>query len=473
MGMGMPQAAPVNMQQIGAITDETPFQYMQMCAQYEWQVQSKDQKLQELQRRLGHEEDKRTQMQMAYQRDREGLIRHLHELTSAVEKYGVQVDDSHTGDGGHSHCTRPGTTKKFPANKMEHASSPSQDHHGNPPSKEIKASASRASAPAGKRLPERHGASRHSGKGNSAHANFRSADTTASQRSACVSKSETHTNGGSLRMQRSQRTQDPLPDGSSLSKHRVSFTADLVQHIHSEERRGSQGDADDDDQLIDRTMSPEVVIELEKAAAALEQRVGGTIDRQTKCILIALDENDALEALRRAEDLMHSQGGQCENISSILQSVCRKIKRRSETSLRSVATAAAVVSRNHAPSISAQCGNAPEEHCSTQLNANPVPASEAHFPPAKGESKRRHASGYASVPHLRGVPEVTPEPDSHYAGSQSLLRGPGPMPKVAEEASEEDELPDKKVTLVGRPKILQRGVAPPSGMSLRVTPEAS
>merc|ERR1740120_158144 len=39
----------------------------------------------------------------------------------------------------------------------------------------------------------------------------------------------------------------------------------------------------------------------------------------------------ALEALHKVEELVRSQGGSCRNLSSILQSVCRKLERRRPT----------------------------------------------------------------------------------------------------------------------------------------------
>merc|ERR1740129_800538 len=64
----------------------------QLRARYEWQIQSKDQKLQDLQNRLSREEVERMQMQAEFDRDREGLVKQLNQLVDAVEKYGIHVD---------------------------------------------------------------------------------------------------------------------------------------------------------------------------------------------------------------------------------------------------------------------------------------------------------------------------------------------------------------------------------------------
>mmetsp|Transcript_3643 Transcript_3643/g.9228 ORF Transcript_3643/g.9228 Transcript_3643/m.9228 type:complete len:948 (+) Transcript_3643:107-2950(+) len=69
-------------------------------AQYEWQIHAKDQKLRDLQNRLSREEHDRVQMQSDFERDRHGLVRHLNQLVSAVERYGIQVETSNNVEDG-------------------------------------------------------------------------------------------------------------------------------------------------------------------------------------------------------------------------------------------------------------------------------------------------------------------------------------------------------------------------------------
>mmetsp|Transcript_37389 Transcript_37389/g.79327 ORF Transcript_37389/g.79327 Transcript_37389/m.79327 type:complete len:612 (-) Transcript_37389:615-2450(-) len=60
----------------------------------------------------------------------------------------------------------------------------------------------------------------------------------------------------------------------------------------------------------------------------IERTVGSEADGRALRALQGLSESDALEALTKVDDLVDSQGGQCRNLSSILQSVCRKIEKR-------------------------------------------------------------------------------------------------------------------------------------------------
>eukprot|EP00442_Polarella_glacialis_P016966 CAMPEP_0115124902 /NCGR_PEP_ID=MMETSP0227-20121206/48651_1 /TAXON_ID=89957 /ORGANISM="Polarella glacialis, Strain CCMP 1383" /LENGTH=862 /DNA_ID=CAMNT_0002528027 /DNA_START=179 /DNA_END=2767 /DNA_ORIENTATION=- len=66
----------------------------------------------------------------------------------------------------------------------------------------------------------------------------------------------------------------------------------------------------------------------------LERSVGSMVDDRALVSLQTLDPADACEALRKVEELVQSQGGQCRNLSSILQSVCRKLEKKSTKPLR-------------------------------------------------------------------------------------------------------------------------------------------
>lgn len=64
-----------------------------------------------------------------------------------------------------------------------------------------------------------------------------------------------------------------------------------------------------------------------KMALGLEKETGSEIDGRAMMSLKNLPVRQALEALQKVDDLVQSQGGQCRNLSSILQSVCRKVDR--------------------------------------------------------------------------------------------------------------------------------------------------
>jgi len=73
---------------------------------------------------------------------------------------------------------------------------------------------------------------------------------------------------------------------------------------------------------------------VETTVARLERQTGSAIDDRARRALMTLASRDAMEALNKVDELVSSQGGHCRNLSSILQSVCRKIEKRSGKSTR-------------------------------------------------------------------------------------------------------------------------------------------
>merc|ERR1712048_1537252 len=71
---------------------------------------------------------------------------------------------------------------------------------------------------------------------------------------------------------------------------------------------------------------------IEQHVQWLERSTNGKVDDRALRSLWALPMKDAQEALRRVEDMVREQGGHCDNLSSILQSVCRKIEKWSNKS---------------------------------------------------------------------------------------------------------------------------------------------
>jgi hypothetical protein len=63
---------------------------------------------------------------------------------------------------------------------------------------------------------------------------------------------------------------------------------------------------------------------------SLERTTGSKVDERALASLQSLPYSDAKEALLRVEELVQSQGGHCRNLSSILQSVCRKLAKKTK-----------------------------------------------------------------------------------------------------------------------------------------------
>lgn len=70
--------------------------------------------------------------------------------------------------------------------------------------------------------------------------------------------------------------------------------------------------------------------EVDMLRKSLERISCSNVDERALVSLQSLPYSDAKEALLSAEELVQSQGGQCRNLSSILQSVCRKLAKKTK-----------------------------------------------------------------------------------------------------------------------------------------------
>eukprot|EP00913_Durusdinium_trenchii_P013573 g12743.t1 len=71
--------------------------------------------------------------------------------------------------------------------------------------------------------------------------------------------------------------------------------------------------------------------ELEQHLFQLQSMVGSAIDERAKQTLLSLPPEHGKAALGKVEDIIHEQGGVCRNLSSMVQSVCRKRAQRTPT----------------------------------------------------------------------------------------------------------------------------------------------
>lgn len=271
-------------------------------AQYEWQIQTKDQKLWDLQNRLTHEEMARIQMQDDFERDRQGLMRHLNHLAAAVERYGIPLDEP----------------KGFGMNGADNG-----DH-------EMRV----LRGPFEPNLEQSRGSVRECQE---SQRGIRGKGSLASSRNGFG-----RILGGI--MEDSSKPSEPQGKGSRgvlRSDSRSSKTGDLAFDRPGEFGSGSRARSRKprvtfpDEVLEEVDEEAAVREEIDKAIMVLERRTGGAIDPHARLALDSLSYEGAREALAKVEDLIQGQGGRCANLSSVLQSVCRKIRRRGASSSES------------------------------------------------------------------------------------------------------------------------------------------
>lgn len=304
-------------------TGEDPGQLMQLKAEYEWQIQSKDQKFRDLQQRLGRVEAERAKMQSDFDRDRLGLMRHLKQLSAAVEMHGIAVE----GAGPSEELSRPHTSssaasapakgkKKGLNSNMEKLNSllhcPVSGKGQDKGKSKAAAAASYKGGAAATVGQRREKGTTTFGKG--------SHDMSAVSESAVPSGSASQPGGNGIGKGTRQNARGSAGAGP---KPRVSFPEELVQSVLAEPSN-EEGEVSPSGSVTRSMLAEEVASGLR----ALEQRTASVLDLQARDTLKALSANDALEALRRTEDLVQDKDNHCDNVSSVLQSVCHKIRRR-------------------------------------------------------------------------------------------------------------------------------------------------
>ena len=85
---------------------------------------------------------------------------------------------------------------------------------------------------------------------------------------------------------------------------------------------------DEPDRKVEELMEPpeeKTEEELEQHLCQWQGMVGCTIDERAKQTLLSLPDEHGKAALSKVEDIIHEQGGVCRNLSSMVQSVCRKV----------------------------------------------------------------------------------------------------------------------------------------------------
>jgi len=85
----------------------------------------------------------------------------------------------------------------------------------------------------------------------------------------------------------------------------------------------------------------------------LQKSTGSHLDDRARISFQALSPSRASEALHKVADLIKAQGGNCRNLSSILQSVCRKLERS-----RSAAETKAAAAASGSKDVAAKAGHA-------------------------------------------------------------------------------------------------------------------
>lgn len=159
-----------------------------------------------------------------------------------------------------------------------------------------------------------------------------------------------------------------LSSGDELAMHLQSFFPECAEHLQAAasaaamepapglgasgtEAAADGGAAAGEGRYVGALADPSV----RKMAEDLEALTESGIDERALRAIQALTPADAAEVFRKVDDLVQQQGGRCRNLSSILQSICRKRERRSARS----AAGSGADGLEVAPGLSPLCQAAP------------------------------------------------------------------------------------------------------------------
>lgn len=316
---------------------------------YEIEIQTKDQKLRELQHRLRREEGEKAMMQQEFERDREGLLQHLNQLMTVVERHGIPVESSHRTSPEEVPRSKLDSQMAQLGNLLHSNQEPSSGRGGGGKGGKLSVSAGGGLPPGGPgavgkgfgksglglkgpgggcfggngiaaSIRPEDGA-RGGGGGGSGFGGPCSRPDVALAESSGRSAGQCTAASGSIGSGQSCLATSSS-SGASRGRFRVSFPSDLTQ-THS-------ADEDDSEEAQLRHRQSE----LDRAIRSIERRAGNPIDQPARKAVEQLDYESAREALRRVADLVHDAGGQCTNLSALVQTICQKIvlRRGSTTS---------------------------------------------------------------------------------------------------------------------------------------------
>jgi len=284
-GMGVAGRGSVAAAAALAATGGGDAEVQQLRAHYEWQVRRQDEELRALQQRMGRLEQRRAEVKESWERERQGLVREISRYAAVLTRYAIPLEEACEG----ASLEQPWVPASSLDAKMRRLNGLLLE---DPPRKRLVGN---------RALAER-----------TSPDDLEGSSTTAMPAGSIASTLQAMFPHATIRTQAPEAEDDVGIDRSPLGRG----GANRIPR----EKAGSAGD---------RQPGAAVDAEVSELAERLEGTTQSQIDERAKRALQSLAPAEACEVLRKVEDLVMAQGGRCRNLSSILQSVCRKLERRS------------------------------------------------------------------------------------------------------------------------------------------------
>ncbi|CAK0883689.1 unnamed protein product, partial [Prorocentrum cordatum] len=331
----------------GGGSEAEELEVKQLQEHYEWQIQRQDEDMRALQRRMGKLEQRRAELKENWDRERNGLVRELSRYAAVLTRYAIPLEEACDQDGVHEQALQPQLQQAPPQQPQQPPQPQAQKQQGAwaaAPASAVQPAATSSLDAKMKRLngllsdgPARKGAAEQGadtrrdaagGASQGGAAAARGGLTAAKEGSAAAQGSGDGVLGGStiastLQAMFPHATVRTQPEGSAKDD------ADPAEEGKAGAGAAARGgDAASDDEPRKKEGGAFADADVVALAEELEATTESQIDDRALRALQSLPPGDAMEVLQKVEDLVNAQGGKCRNLSSILQSVCRKLERK-------------------------------------------------------------------------------------------------------------------------------------------------
>lgn len=284
----------------------------QLRLNLEWQRKMKEQALREMQTRMNQLEVETAQIQASWENERSGLMRQIKHHRAVLERYCIPIEEAGNmsysegqdeGNGSYLSGFEPSAPSQWAdAQGLSGAGCKMSGHYGGDGS----------SVPA-------HGS--NDTQGSSLDSKMRQLNNLLQEKTSHGQKY--HSSPDGTANGEASISQADEAAGNTTNGDTGAITSTLrAMFPHATIRTGQDQNGDDYEE------TGEEVQRVEQYLRKLETVVGRQVDERAMRALQALNAGDALEALGKVEELVNSQGGHCRNLSSILQSLCRKIEKK-------------------------------------------------------------------------------------------------------------------------------------------------
>lgn len=369
-----PPAAPASPGDDGSVrasaeTTGGEAEVQQIRAHYEWQVQRQDEELQALQQRMGRLEERRADVKARWERERQGLVREISRYVAVLQRYAIPLEEACEGtsadelwpsmpldmeiwSGDLDAATTKGHSQLY-NERVGRAdcigtstpSAPVSVHSAPvvtvPPMSSLDAKMRRLNG----LLMEESPALKHAAKSQAAEppssgcpADGDTGEAASGQTGGVTScGADGGAQGAAAAGTGTDNGASTMPPGSIASTLQAMFphatirTKQDARASAESQEDAADGPAAEPSCVEDKREGCMAVLgdgEVGQLADELERLTKSQIDDRALRALQGLSSIDACGVLRKVDDLVKAQGGRCRNLSSILQSVCRKLERR-------------------------------------------------------------------------------------------------------------------------------------------------